>query len=44
VAQRVTAANGITPADRINLETGEITRAPKVEPPPAEPAPVTPPA
>ena len=54
VAQRVTGAYGITPADRINLETGEITRVPKpvdlkpadpslyVEPKPAEPAPVTP--
>ena len=42
VAQRVTAAYGITPADRINLETGEITRAPKVELPPAEPAPAPP--
>ena len=39
VAQRVTGAYNITPVDRINLESGEITRGPKpVEPPPVPPS------
>jgi hypothetical protein len=38
-AQRVTDAYGITPADRINLETGEIARGKPAAPPADQPAP-----